>query len=177
MRAMDLSPASRAPMGLPAPRRLIVLSLALALVLNLLPWQGTALLARPDFLLLMLLYWGVHEPRAVGQGWAFTFGLVMDVAGSMLLGQHALVYVVAMFLVQLLRLRMLQLSVIEQALHIIAILFVAQGIGVLLNTVLGRPFPGAMLALSPLFAAILWPFVNYLATRPRFRRRTSAVVI
>jgi rod shape-determining protein MreD len=71
---------------------------------------------------------------------------------------------------------MLQLNVLEQALHVAAILFVSQGIGVLLNLLLGRDFPGPLLAVAPLLGAALWPFVNALATLPRFRRRSNKVM-
>ena len=94
----------------------------------------------------------------------------MDVADSALLGQHALVYVVSVYLAQLLRLRILQLSLLEQALHIGAILIFAQAIVVLLNLSLGREFPGMLLALSPVLAAVLWPPMDFVANLPRFRR-------
>jgi rod shape-determining protein MreD len=174
--AMDLSPASRDAMRLPAPLSLIVITVVIGLLLNLMPWGGVALVAHPDFILVILLYWAVHEPRTVGQGWGFALGLVMDVADSALLGQHAMVYVIAIFLAQLLRLRILQLNVIEQALHIVAILFVSQGIGVLLNLSMGRDFPGNAILLSIVFGALLWPLVNLIATIPRLRRRASGVV-
>jgi rod shape-determining protein MreD len=167
---MDLSPASRTAMILPAPLRLIVGALGVALLLNLLPWSGWALRAHPDFVLLVLLYWAAHEPRRVGQGWGFVLGMVMDVADSSLLGQHAMTYVAALFCVQLLRLRILQLTVPEQALHIGAILLAAQAINILLNLLIGLNFPGAALLLAPVFGAALWPAVNFFARLPRFRR-------
>ena len=123
--AMDLSPVSPESMRPPAPLRLLIASFTVAVLLNLLPWRGVALQMAPDFGLLILLYWAVHEPRSVGQGFGFFLGLVMDVADSALLGQHALMYVAAIFIAQLLRVRMLQLSLLAQALHIGAILFLA----------------------------------------------------
>lgn len=174
---MDLSPASRDAMRLPAPFRLLVGSVLVALVLNLLPWSGALLRAHPDFVLLVLLYWAVQQPRSIGQGWGFMLGLVMDVANSVLLGQHALIYVVAIFLAQLLRLRMLQLSLLEQALHALAILLVAQALAVLLNLSLGREFPGPLLALAPLLGALLWIPMNFIATLPRFRRTPAPVTV
>ena len=102
--------------------------------------------------------------------------MVVDVADSALLGQHAMVYVVAIFLAQLLRVRMLQLNVFEQALHIIAILFVSQSIGVLLNLSMGRDFPGFSILISLALGAALWPLINLIATIPRLRRRSSRVV-
>jgi rod shape-determining protein MreD len=177
MTEMDLSPASRSPMELPAPVSLILVSVLLALLANLLPWTGVALRTHPDFVLLLLLYWSLHEPRAIGQGWGFTLGLVMDVADSVLLGQHALVYVVAIFLAQLLRVRLLRLTPFEQALHVLAILLVSQGLGVLLNLSMGREFPGAILVIAPLLAAVLWPIVDLMAKVSRFRRSSRDVVI
>ena len=169
--SMDLSPASREAMTLPAPLRLVAGSLVIALLFNLLPWSGWALRVHPDFLLLMLLYWVAHESRSIGQGWGFFFGLLMDVANSVLLGQNALIYVVAIFLVQLLRLRILQLTVFEQALHIGVVLLLAQAIGVLLNLSLGRDFPGWGLWVAPAIGMLLWPVVGWLAMLPIFQRR------
>ncbi len=167
---MDLSPISQQPMRPPAPFRLLAGSIVAAVILNLLPWSGALLRAHPDFVLLALLYWAVHQPRSIGQGWGFVLGLVMDVADSVLLGQHALVYVVAIYFAQLLRLRILQLRLVEQALHIGAILILSQAIVVLLNLSLGRDFPGPLLALSPLLAALLWLPLDFVASLPRFRR-------
>lgn len=167
---MDLSPVSREAMRPMARFRLLAGSIFIALILNLLPWSGASLRAHPDFVLLVLLYWSIHQPRNIGQGWGFVLGLVMDVANSVLLGQHALIYVVAIYLAQLLRLRILQLSLLEQALHILAILFVAQSLSILLNLSLGRDFPGLLLAVAPLLGAVLWIPMNYIATLPRFRR-------
>jgi rod shape-determining protein MreD len=174
---MDLSPVSRDALSPPAPLRLVLTSVAIALLLNLLPWSGWALAVRPDFLLLMLLYWVVHESRRVGQTWGFVLGLVIDVANSALLGQHALVYVFAIFLTQLLRIRILHLSVFEQALHMLGILFVAQGVYVSLNLALGQEFAGWGLVVAPLIGALLWLPVHMLATLPRFRRRGETIML
>lgn len=172
---MDLSPASRDPMRAPAPAKLWIGSLVIAFLLNLLPWSGPLLLMRPDFVLLLLVYWTVHQPRSVGQGLGFALGLIMDVADSVLLGQHALVYVAAIFLAQLLRLRMLQLTVAERALHALAILLAAQLINLVLNASLGRSFAGWLVFVSPVLCALLWPLVDMLARSLRFGRRAGQI--
>jgi rod shape-determining protein MreD len=43
-------------------------SLVGAYLLAVLPWSGSWLLARPDFVLIVLLFWALHEPRSIGQG-------------------------------------------------------------------------------------------------------------
>ncbi len=167
---MDLSPASHESMRPPAPLRLLIGAFTAAFLLNLLPWGGVALQMIPDFVLLVLLYWAVHEPRSVGQGLGFLLGLLMDVADSALLGQHALMYVAAVFLVQLLRVRVLRLSLLAQALHIGTILLFAQCISVSLNLSLGRELPGAWMIVAPIVGAVLWPPISLILGLPRLRR-------
>ena len=173
---MDLSPASSQSMRPPAPLRLLLGSLVIAFLLNLLPWSGFALKVRPDFVLLILLYWSVHEQRSVGQGLGFFLGLLMDVADSALLGQHALMYVAAVFLAQLLRVRMLQLSLPAQALHVGAILVLVQLIGVSLNLSLGRELPGSLMVVAPIAGALLWPAISLVLSLPRFRQRSARII-
>lgn len=165
----DLSPISREPMRPPAAARVVFGSLLAGLLLNLLPWHGTALSWRPDFLLVVLLYWAVQEPRSIGQGTGFFLALVMDVADSALLGQHALSYVVAIFLAQVLRLRILQLTRAEQALHVAGILFLAQVVTLLLNSMMGREFPGLALLIAPVLGGLLWPVVGVVTGWQRLR--------
>ncbi len=173
---MDLSPASHDSMRLPAPLRLVVGAFTIAFLLNLMPWSGVMLQVCPDFVLLILLYWALHQPRSVGQGLGFLLGLLMDVADSALLGQHALMYVVAIFLGQLLRVRVLQLSLPAQALHIGAILLLTQLIGVSLNLLLGRELPGAWMIVAPIVSAILWPVISLVLVLPRFRRSNRQII-
>lgn len=173
---MDLSPASRDSMRLPAPLRLLVGSFIIAFLLNLLPWSGLALQVCPDFVLLILLYWSINQPRSVGQGLGFLLGLLMDVANSALLGQHALMYVAAVFLAQLLRVRVLQLSLPAQALHIGVILLLAQLISVSLNLSMGRELPGALMIVAPIIGAALWPPISLVLVLPRLRRSPGQII-
>jgi rod shape-determining protein MreD len=171
-----LSPISHESMEAPATTKLVIASLVAALLINLIPWQGVVLLMRPDFLLLMLLYWAVHEPQHVGQGMGFFLALLMDVADSALLGQHPLVYVMAIFLAQTLRLRILQLSLAEQALHIGAMLLASQSVTLFLNFMLGRDFPGIAFFVAPVVGGLLWPVIGILTGLPRFHRPPTTTI-
>src|SRR5258708_32022473 len=89
---------------------LVLVSLTLAFCLNLMTWQGTPLLARPDFLLLVLIYWCMEEPHRIGATSAFFAGLLMDIAESSLTGQNALVYSLSAYLALNFRLRILSFN-------------------------------------------------------------------
>ena len=171
MRPADLTPVARDVMKLPASAGLIFVSLLGAYLLAVLPWSGSFMLARPDFVLIVLVFWTVHEPRAIGQGMAFAIGLLMDVGDSMLLGQHALAYVAATFGAQVLRVRILTFTLPEQTLHVLGLVVAASLVTLSLNMLLGAEFPGLAYVFSPLVTALLWAPVTWLLYSGVARRR------
>jgi rod shape-determining protein MreD len=175
VRPADLTPVARDVMKIPASVGLMFFSIIGALLLSVLPWSGTWLLVRPDFVLLVLIFWTVHEPRSIGQGVAFALGLLMDVSDSMLLGQHALAYVLAVFGAQVLRHRILGFHLPEQTLHVLGLTVAASLTLLALNFALGADFPGFAFLLSPLLTALLWAPVNWVLYSAAVRRRNRAV--
>jgi rod shape-determining protein MreD len=147
------------------------LSILVAFLLALLPWSGNWMLARPDFVLIVLVFWVVHEPRAIGQGVAFAIGLLVDVSDSMLLGQHALAYVIAAFGAQVLRVRILSFHLPEQTLHVLSLTILASMVMLSLNLLLGADFPGVAFLLSPILTAFCWGPVNWVLYSSAVRRR------
>jgi rod shape-determining protein MreD len=174
MRPADLTPVARDVMKLPASAGLMFFSLLLGYMVSALPWGGRWLLTRPDVLLIVLIFWTVHEPRSIGQGIAFVMGLLMDVGDSMLLGQHAFAYVVATFGAQVLRVRILSFRIPEQTLHVLGLTLAASAVTLLLNLLLGADFPGYAYFISPLFTALLWGPVNWLLYSQAVRRRRES---
>ena len=171
MRAADLTPVARDVLKLPATFGLVFFSLLAAYLIDVLPWSGTWLLARPDLVLLVLLFWTINEPRSLGQGIAFFVGLLMDVSDSMLLGQHAIAYVLAVFGAQIFRVRILSFHLPEQTLHIFGPAFVASLTMLALNLLLGADFPGLAYFISPAVTALLWAPLTVILYSPRLRRR------
>ena len=171
MRPADLTPVARDVMKLPAGAGLMFLSLAVAYLIQVLPWSGPWLLARPDFVLLVLIFWTLNEPRSVGQGIAFAVGLLMDVSDSMLLGQHAFAYVVAVYGAQVLRVRILSFHLPEQTLHVLGLTVTASCVMLLLNLLLGADFPGFAYFISPVLTALAWAPANWVLYSRAVRRR------
>ena len=142
-------------------------SLTVALLLDLLP-IGRAVWA-PDPLLLLLVFWAVHQPARVGMGVAFVLGLCIDVHQAALLGQHALGYTVLVFLGDYLQRRLLWLSVAAQTVQLLPVFFAAQVIEVLVRTAAGGVFPGFGFVLAPVFEALLWPLASMVLLAPQRR--------
>ena len=135
----------------------IVLTLAAALLLNLVALPGLLQLLRPDFIALTLIYWVVYHPRRVGFLPAWLLGLAMDVADGSLFGQHALAYAVMMYLAILLHRRIVMFGMRHQVLHVLAILAAAQAVMLLVRIMDGAGFPGPLYFAPSVLGALLWP--------------------
>jgi rod shape-determining protein MreD len=142
-------------------------SLFLAAALNLIPAGRHP--AMPDFLALTLVVWNVHQPRRVGVGWAFAFGLVMDVNHGAVLGQHALSYTVLSFLAVTMHRRLLWFDLWSQALHVLPLFALAHAVALVSRLVAGGMWPGLGFMLSPLIEAALWPLASFLLLAPQRR--------
>jgi rod shape-determining protein MreD len=142
-------------------------SLLMALGVNLLPLGRQP--ALPDVLSVVLAFWTVQQPRRIGVGTAFCFGLVMDVHLGALLGQHALAYTLLSFFAIGLHRRLVWFTTPAQALHVLPIFFAAHLVAMLVRLIAGDPFPGWSLLAAPLFEALLWPVVSLLLLAPQRR--------
>jgi rod shape-determining protein MreD len=152
---------------LPARGGFMVATLAIALVLNLLPWSN--LPGLPDWLALVITFWAVHEPRRMGIGFAWVLGLMMDAANGALLGQHALAYSMLAFSAIALSRRLLWFPLWPQALHVFLLLMAVQLVMLAVRMFAGGAFPGLWYFAGSAIAAALWPLVTFLLLAPQRR--------
>jgi rod shape-determining protein MreD len=152
---------------LPANPLFIWGSLIVGFLLNLLPWGRLPLV--PDLLALALIFWNVHQPRRVGIGAAFVFGLLMDVHEGALFGQHALAYTLISYGAITLHRRMTWFPVGAQALHVLPLLLVAQGASLAIRLWVGGDWPGWLYFGESVVGAVLWPVIAWLLLVPQRR--------
>ena len=160
-------PRSDDQLLLPVHPWFIWLSLLAALLLNLIPLGR--LDAMPDFLALVLVFWNVNQPRRVGVGAAFMFGLVMDVHAAALLGQHALAYSLLSYFAVSIHRRLSAFSPASQAVQLLPLWYAAHAVSVLVRMIAGHAFPGWQILLAPVFASLLWPLVSWVLLAPQRR--------
>ncbi len=146
----------------------IWLTLAAGLGLNLLPWGRTPLV--PDFLALALVFWNVHQPRRVGMGAAFLFGLLIDVHDGALFGEHALAYTLLSYGAIALHRRILWFPVLSQSLFVLPLLLVAQLASAAVRLWVGGASGSWWVGLiESAVGALLWPLVNWVLLAPQRR--------
>jgi rod shape-determining protein MreD len=158
---------------LPVKGGFILFTILAGLTLNLLPLPELLVLLRPDFLLLVLLYWIVYHPMRVNIGAAWLMGLVVDVAYGNLLGQYALAYALTAFICLGLRRRVLMFPLWQQTLHILPLLLLTQTIVLLIKLSSGASWAGPTFYLSSAFGAVLWLWLPPLLQIPQRKQPNS----
>ena len=141
---------------LPVTSGLIVLTIVSALAANFIPSPAGELQLRPDFCALVLLYWGVHQPRRVGFTIAFLLGLLIDLADASLFGQHAAAYVALLFAAIALHRRILNFNLAAQSLHVFPLLLGAELISIAVRLIAGGELPPLGHFLGAATGALLW---------------------
>jgi rod shape-determining protein MreD len=142
-------------------------SLLLAFGFNLVPFGRVSYL--PDLLALVLVFWNVHQPRRVGLGAAFVFGLMMDVHDSAVLGQHALAYTLLSFFAITIHRRLLWFGVLSQALQILPLFVAAHAVSMVVRMMVGGMLPDWGLMLAPVIESLLWPVATVVLLAPQRR--------
>jgi rod shape-determining protein MreD len=123
----------------------------------------------PDLLALVLVFWNVHQPRRIGVGTAFFFGLLMDVHDSAMLGQHALAYTLLSFFAVTMHRRLLWFNVPAQAVQVFPLFAAAHAVSFGVRMAAGGMWPGWQMLLAPAIEALLWPIASWLLLAPQRR--------
>jgi rod shape-determining protein MreD len=146
----------------------IWVTLAAGLGMDLLPWGRWPLV--PDFLALALVFWNVHQPRRVGMGAAFLFGLLIDVHDGALFGEHALAYTLLSYGAIALHRRILWFPVLSQSLLVLPLLLLAQLASAAVRLWVGGASGNWWVGLTEsAVGALLWPLVNWILLHPQRR--------
>ena len=135
----------------------MMLSALVALGLAILPLPKVLEPVRPDFLVLVVLYWSIEQPRAGGLTLAFFGGLALDIVNGVVLGQHALALTLTAAWTTNLRLRIRVFSILSQTLTIFALLTGYQFLLFWIDGATGNPVTTLSRWLAPVIGAVLWP--------------------
>ena len=149
----------------------VLLTLLVALSLEVTPLPANLAPWRPPWLALIALYWVLAYPRRYGLVLAWLAGLVLDVLKGGVLGQHALAMTVATWLVLHFHLRIRVFPVWQQTAAIGAAVAAHQFLVFWVDGVAGDAVLNWS-RLSPTAAALLaWPLLVVILDRLRLQLR------
>jgi rod shape-determining protein MreD len=134
----------------------IYLSLLAAFICMLFPWSGLALSLRPDFMLLVILFWLLRAPNQCSVGTAWFMGLWIDLATGGIFGQYALAYTITTFFAVIYQRRLVLFSSTQQLVYVFSLLFLSQLTLLILKTFAGKEFMGWSYFLPSITGVLVW---------------------
>ena len=114
---------------------------------------------RPEWVVLVLIYWVIALPQRVGIVIAWVVGLLLDVLLGSLLGQHALSLVVVAYIAASLYQRLRMFSIWQQSLVVFAIVGLNQLINFWIESIAGLTEWNLWYLLASVTSAFLWPWI------------------
>ena len=148
----------------------VYLSLLLALLCQLFPWAGQGVIFRPDFMLVVILYWLLRAPNLCNVGTAWVAGLLVDLATGSLLGQHALSFSIAAFIALSYQRRLVLFNTLQLVGYVAALLTFERVLILLLKLFEGNESLGWQYFLPVITGLLLWQLMILLfggLTRPK----------
>lgn len=145
----------------------ILMTIAAAVVLTLLPLPPILDLMRPYWVALVIIYWGLETQDHISLGLAFSIGILLDLLTASLLGLHALSLVIIVYLVTRFRARLRFFPPWQQALSVLALLVNDRIILLWIISLRGEPLPSLEFWLPPIIGTALWPWLFLLLDRFR----------
>jgi rod shape-determining protein MreD len=143
----------------------MLLSLAIAVIVSVMPVSGSWIVWKPNFLLLVTMGWIFHRPQEFGIFFAASIGLLADSLLQTVLGHSVLVFALCATMVVIVSRWIKYLSMIQRSLMIFVIILVVgflESVVFLLN---GLPTAMDSLLMKTFFSALSWPFVDKLIAR------------
>ncbi len=137
----------------------IFLSFLLALMLSALPLPEDLQWWRPEWVVLVLLYWIVAIPERVGLGSAWIMGILLDLLEGSLLGLNALSLTLVAYIMLLLYRRVRMFSWLQQAVFVFMLVAIYQIVSHWIKGILGGSTQTLMFLMPAFISAMLWPWL------------------
>jgi len=140
----------------------ILATFFVAVILALLPLGRDLAWWRPEWLLLVLVYWTIALPHRVGLITALVAGLLLDVMEGAPIGQHMLSLGLVVTLARLMYQRLRVFTLLQQAGVVFILTGIHQLIGQWLLGLQGVRFEGFAFLYPAAASALVWPAVMLL---------------
>ncbi len=148
----------------------MLMSVLAALALTIMPLPAAIEAFRPDWVMMMLIYWAIVAPQKYSVGTAWLIGIVMDVAQGTMLGQHALTMCLIVFVTIRFHLQMRVFPLTQLTLTVMAMLSAYQFLLFWINGVAGVTAPATVYWGPVITGTLIWPALSMFMNGLRFRR-------
>jgi len=151
----------------------VMVSLLLALLLGIIAIPDWALHLRPQFLVLVLIYWWLMTPERVGITTGWISGLLLDVLSGNVLGAHALSFSVIAFITLNIYQRTRIFPLWQQSLVVFILLLIEHTFQYWITGITSDATPGLEYWLQPVVGLLLWPWLFILMSEVQHRTQNN----
>jgi rod shape-determining protein MreD len=138
----------------------VVLSFLVAYLLAIVPFPEWAMHYRPQWVMLVLIYWVMALPYRIGIGSAWLAGIFTDILEGSMLGIHALTFAVLAYITLSLHQRLRLFSSLQQSGIVLALVGLVMTGTYWIKVMTEQTAPGGMLfLLGALSSAFVWPWL------------------
>jgi rod shape-determining protein MreD len=134
----------------------VYITLLIALLCQLFPWVGQGIIFRPDFMLIVTLYWLLRAPHLCNIGTAWLVGILVDLATGSLLGQHALSFTLVAFMGLSFQRRLVLFNPWHLAGYVFILLVIERLVMLMLKLFEGNDNPGLHYFWPVISGLLLW---------------------
>jgi rod shape-determining protein MreD len=137
----------------------IIVSFAVAMLMNVMPLPDSINLFKPDWVALVLVYWVMAIPDRVGVLVGWLIGLLVDVLYGTLFGVHAMTFALVAYLIQMTFHRLRLFPKWKQSINIAVVVGIHMLVGLILRGFV-QPVSSSYSYWLPLLGTMLfWPWV------------------
>ncbi len=144
-----------------------VLTMIAALTLSVVPMPSWASEYRPQWVVIILIYWCLVRPAEVGVFSGFLLGIAQDLVSGALLGENALSLSIIAYLAGELHRRIRAFPLWQQAVAVWLLLLIERLLSLWVLGATGQPTPALAYWLPTLVGLLLWPWLSLLLDRLR----------
>lgn len=147
------------------PYLVIIASFLLALLLSVYPLPIAWRWWRPEFVLLIAIYWISVFPLTMSLFFLAVVGLFEDLLEGVPLGQHGLSLVIVAYICIMSYQRVRNFSMLKESGWIFVLVGLAQLPANWVQSMAGRPLSGLLFLAPAVSSALLWPVIHLLLDR------------
>ncbi|MDO3382844.1 rod shape-determining protein MreD [Gilvimarinus algae] len=157
----------------PVTYALVLATILLATLLDIYPLEFEHQIFRPQFVLLVAIYWIYVLPQSTSMTLLLILGLLQDVIVGTPLGQHPLMLTLVGYLCLRSYRRMRHFARWQEALWVFVLVVLAQLVAYWVQSLAGREFAGLEFMMPALASASVWPMLALILDAVRRRYRIS----
>jgi rod shape-determining protein MreD len=140
---------------------LLVSSFLIALLLSIYPLPMECRWWRPEFVLMVAVYWIIAFPFNISLVALCLLGLFQDLLEAVPFGQHSLGIIVVAYICLFSYQRVRNFNLVKQMVSIFVMITIAQLTDNWVQGMAGRPLAGISFIYAAFSSALVWPVVRY----------------